>query len=242
MKPAIATLALGCTFLFSATALAQRHYSFEEACRNAGQTTGPCAPQAKQAQPMGCLKLKGHAFHPEKSAADCLQTTLSPVLDAEILVELIGLENVDKINRLKLTIGRSAGINNAIAGFHNGSRMIVHDPQWAKAGTAESYLMLGHEIGHHFCGHTLKSYDGSPHEKELEADRFAGASIKRFEIYHGRPFLADALKAGARLFSEGDRSHPPRAARLEAVRLGYNSGSPCGSLAPGIQGYSPRPR
>lgn len=243
MKPAIAVVALACTLLFGAGALAQRHYSFEEACRNAGQTTGACAPQAKQVQPMGCLKLEGHAFHPEKTAGDCVQTTLSPVLDAEILVELIGLENVDKINQLKLTIGRSAGINNAIAGFHNGSRMIIHDPQWAKAATAESYLVLGHEIGHHFCGHTLKTFEGRPQEKELEADRFSGASLKRFEIYHRRAFLADGLKAAARLYSdEGSRSHPPRAARIEAIRLGYNSGSPCGSLAPGIPGYSPQPR
>lgn len=173
MKPAIAVLALACTFLSGATALAQRHYSFEEACRNAGQTTGACAPQQKVLPPE-CIKLEGFAFHAEKFAGDCIPTTPAPAFDAEILVELIGLSNVEKINQLELRIGRSTGNRNAHAGFHKGSRMIIYDYQWAKSATAESYLIMAHEIGHHFCGHTLKTYEGRPQEKELEADRFAG--------------------------------------------------------------------
>jgi hypothetical protein len=168
---------------------------------------------------------------------------LSPGYDAEIFVELLGLQNLGKINELKLTIGRSSGFKNAVALFHNGSRMIIHDPEWARVAAVEFYLVLGHEAGHHLCGHTVAGAERTPQEAELEADRFSGAAIKRFEVYHGRTLFDDALKAASRLYSEGgSRSHPPRAARLDAIKAGYQSGSPCGNLAPAIRGFSPRPR
>lgn len=231
------------SILFGDSAVAQQHYSFEEACRRAGQTTGPCAPKSQQQKPIGCVKLVGNAFHAEKFSGDCLETTLSPVIDSEIFVELLGLQNIPKVNELGLTIGRSTGFDNAVALFHDGSRMIIVDPEWARSATAESYLVLGHEAGHHFCGHTIKNARESPQDEELEADRFSGASIRRFEVYHGKVFLRDALEAAARLYSaSGSRSHPPRAARLDAILLGYNSGSPCGSLAPGVRGFSSQPR
>jgi hypothetical protein len=224
-------------------AFAQRYYTFEEACRNAGMTTGACAPKSQLEKPIGCVQLGGNAFHAEKLTGGCIETTLSPGIDSQIFVELIGLPNIPKVTELKLTIGWSVGLKNAVALFNNGSRMIIHDPEWAKSATAEFYLVLGHEAGHHFCGHTLEKVQRGPHEAELEADRFSGASIKRFETYHGKSFLEDALNAAARLYSTaGSRSHPPRAARIEAVMLGYKSGSPCGNLAPGIRGFSPEPR
>lgn len=235
--------------LFCGSALAQRHYSFEEACRNAGMTTGACAPKANQGFStdqgfsLGCVKTAGNAFHAEKATSDCVRTSLSPVEDAEILVELFGLPNIPKINQLRLTIGRTSDFNNAVAVFHNGGRMIIHNPAWAKTATAEFYLVLGHEAGHHLCGHLLENDPVKRKELELEADRFSGASIKRFEVYHGKNFLNDALKAAARLYSEtGSRSYPDRAARLEAITLGYNSGSSCGNLSDGIRGYSPKQR
>lgn len=238
------------SLLLGDLAAAQQHYSFEEACRNAGWTDGPCAPKQQQGQRtkpqqgqrIGCVPLVGNAFHAEKVSVPCVETSLSPVLDAEIFVELIGLQNLPKLNDLKLTIGRSSGLNNAIATFHQGSRIIILDPEWSRSG-AEAYLVIGHEAGHHFCGHTLKNVELSPQHKELEADRFSGASIRRFESYHGRPFLQDALRAAERLYSPaGSRSHPPRPARIEAILLGYNSDSPCGNLASGIRGFSPQRR
>src|SRR5262245_62583537 len=59
-----------------------------------------------------------------------------------------------------------------------GSSYIVWDPSWG-TGTGFSYYVLGHEIGHHVCGHTIAGYTKSPHERELEADRFAGESVRR---------------------------------------------------------------
>ena len=243
MRLLLVVQALFLVILLGNGAVAQQYYSFEEACRRAGMTTGACAPKSQQEQSMGCVKLDGNAFHAEKFSGDCIETTLSPVINFEIFVELIGLQNIPKVNELKLTIGSGCTCRNAVAGFHDGSRMIILDPEWAKSATAEAYLVLGHEAGHHFCGHVLVRDPTIFKQQELEADRFSGASIKRFEVYHGKAFLEDALKAAARLYSaSGSRSYPPRAARIEAIVLGYNSGSPCGNLAPGIRGFSPQPR
>lgn len=198
-----------------------------------------------------------NSFHPDKFSAGCNDATLSPIFDFEVLIEMIGIPNIAALNELQLTILRSTGFKNATAVLlpeplpgEEGpqgptvKRLIVFDPEWVKASPAEAYLVLGHEAGHHFCGHDFSALDPSAiPEKELEADRFSGAAIKRFETYHGRPFLDGALKAAARLYpTEGSRSHPPREDRMKAILLGYNSGSPCGNLARGIPGYSPGPR
>jgi|SRR5215510_1853171 len=233
------------SILLGDRAVAQQYYSFEEACRRAGNTTGACAPKSQQKNSIKCVP-RGNAFHAEKLFRDCVEATVSPVFDAEIFVEMIGLPNVAKVTDLNLTIWRSTqseNFNNAMAVLIGGSRNIVYDTAWAKAATVEAYVILGHEAGHHFCGHTLGDVEVSPHEKELEADRFSGASIKRFETYHGRAFMREALAVAARLYSpSGSRSHPPRAARVDAISLGYKSGSPCGNLAPGIPGYTSGPR
>ncbi len=203
------------------------------------------------------MDLVKNAFHPEKISAGCRDANLSPVFDFEILIEMIGIPNAAAINELQLTILRSAGFNNASAVIldeplpgepsaqgRTVKRLIVYDPEWVKAAPAEAYLILGHEAGHLFCGHDFRTLDPiARQDAELEADRFSGASIKRFETYHGRAFLNDALKAAARLYpAAGSHAYPPRAERVKAIMLGYNSGSACGNLAPGIRGYSPRPR
>jgi hypothetical protein len=245
MGPLRLVLAFLSPLLLIESAAAQQHYSFEEACRNAGMTTGACAPKSQQPQSPRCVKLGGNAFHAEKSSgtSGCIDTTVSPSADVEIFVEMIGLANIPKVNELNLTIRRSGKFQNAIALFQDGARMIIYDPEWAKSVAAEYYLVLGHEAGHHFCRHTIPGFQSNPKQAELEADRFSGASIRRFEAYHGRAFLQNALATAERLYSEqGSRTHPPRAARIDAIMLGYNDGSPCGDLAAGVRGFSPQPR
>lgn len=247
------------SLFFTLPSFAQQPYSFEDACRNAGWTTGPCAPKAKQEQAMYCVPIGSTAFHPKEASANCAAMAISPVWDLEIFVELLGLPNINILNAMRVTIGTTPGEQNAFAQLYyeckcsvpqprkmkKGARLIFYDPQWAKTAPAEFYLTLGHEIGHHLCGHVREEEEDETmlQANELEADRFSGAAIRNFEIYHGKPFLADALKAASRLFPESRRpSHPARAARIEAMKTGYHSGSPCGNLARAIRGYTRQPR
>lgn len=184
------------------------------------------------------------AFHEDIFHEHRIKVEPLYVNDVEILIELIGIPNVAKINALHLQIRRSIGLGDAAAVYRDGFRTIVYDPIWAKTASAEFYLALGHEAGHHFCGHTLGQSAKSQWEKELEADRFGGASIRRFEVYHGRSFIREVMEAAISKYPEsGSNSHPPRTQRLAAIRRGYEEGSPCGNLAPVNQrGFSSGPR
>ena len=182
-----------------------------------------------------------HGFHEDVFRDQKIGLEQFVVSDVEILVEIIGIPNAAKINALRLQIRRSTGLRDAVAYAGQGYRTIVYDPVWAASNTADFYLILGHEAGHLFCGH-----DDVPQsqEIELEADRFGGASIKRFEIYHNRSFFGAVLAAAAARYPESATAfHPSRAARLEALKKGYEQGSPCGNLAPVLQsGFSRGPR
>jgi hypothetical protein len=183
------------------------------------------------------------AFHADQIKIKTLKYEKPVVEDVEIFVEMIGIPNIPKINDLRIGIVRSRGMNNAKALIKDNIRYIVYDPVWANTNTAEFYLTLGHEAGHHFCNHRAGTFQSDPIDEELEADRFSGQSIRSFEAYHGKRFIDDALEAAKKLYDEtGARTHPPRAQRLEAIMLGYNEGSPCADLAPGIRGFSATPR
>jgi hypothetical protein len=183
-------------------------------------------------------------FHEELLRSMAIKVEPAMAVDAEIFIELIGLPNVAKINALRLQVRRSPGLNTAFAYFSQNYRSIVYDPVWARSATAEFYLVLGHEAGHHICGHTIQSAHANPWQAELEADRFGGASIKRLEIYHGRRFFTDVLAAATRRYAQqGSALYPPANQRLEALRKGYEEGSPCGGLSPVEQrGYTSGPR
>jgi hypothetical protein len=187
-------------------------------------------PQCSEAMIVG---RNAFAFHPESVSTAAVPMAPPRVKDAEILVELIGLPNFAKVNALRLTICQADRIRNAFSSTHaNGFRYIIYDPVWADSSPAEFYLTLSHEVGHHFCEHTAGNMP-APWTAELEADRFGGASIKRFETYHGRAFLKDVLDAATIKYPEkGSLTHPPRALRIEALKKGYETGSACGSLAP----------
>jgi hypothetical protein len=184
------------------------------------------------------------AFHEEKFHE--LNFELEPPVtsDAEILVELIGPPNVEKINALHVQIRRVAGLNNAASLEANGYRTIAYDPDWAAGDTPGFYLVLGHEAGHLFCGHTPAQASTNRMQIELESDQFGGASIKRLEIYQNRSLFGQVFSAALTKYPEqGSSIYPPRSLRLEALRSGYEQGSPCGNLAPVEQsGFYPGTR
>lgn len=184
------------------------------------------------------------AFHEEKFRDMNLQMEAPITSDVEILVELVGIPNAAKINALRLQIRRIVGLNNAASLEGEGYRTIAYDPNWAAGDTPGFYLALGHEAGHHFCGHSISNVQGNRSQLELEADQFGGAAIKRFEAYHNRSFFSQVYAAAAAKYpDQGSLLYPPRAARLAALQRGYQQGSPCGGLAPVEQsGYSPGSR
>lgn len=165
------------------------------------------------------------AFHEDKFLDLNMKMEAAVVADAEILVELVGLPNVAKINALKLQIRRILGLKNAVALEGGGYRTIAYDPEWASGDTPGFYLALGHEAGHHFCGHSIGNVHGNRWQIELEADQFGGAAIRRLEVYHGQTLFAQVFAAATKKYPEqGWFLNPPRAARLEALRLGYEQG------------------
>jgi hypothetical protein len=176
-----------------------------------------------------------HAFHEDVFRGQSIGLEQFVVSDVSMLVELIGVPNVAKINALRLQIRRSPGLGDAIGYTGQGYRTLAFDPVWAGNAPDDFYLVLAHEAGHFLCGHD--DLPQSP-QIELEADRFAGASIKRLEVMHNRPHFAAVLAAAATRYPEkGSAFYPPRSDRLAALRLGYEQGSPCGGLAPVSQSY-----
>jgi hypothetical protein len=172
------------------------------------------------------------------------ETRFEPVItsDIEIFVDLIGVANTSQINAQRLQIRRALGLGRACAiPQAQGFATIAYDPVWAAGDTPCFYLALGHEAGHHFCGHFTGNGSGRWAQSELEADQFAGASIKRFEVHHNRRYFDQVfVVAAAKYPDQGSALYPSRAARLAALKRGYEEGSPCGNLAPVAgPGYAP---
>jgi hypothetical protein len=181
------------------------------------------------------------AFHEEKFRDLKMKMEPPAVADAEIFIEMIGTPNAPKINELRLQIRRILGLKNAVALEGDGYRTIAFDPDWAVSDSAAFYLTLGHEAGHHFCGHSIGRGPRDGVQIELEADQFGGASIKRYEVYHNQPFFSQVFAAAIVKYPEqGSSLYPSRALRLEALKRGYEYGSRCGDLAPVVEsGFSP---
>jgi hypothetical protein len=125
-----------------------------------------------------------------------------------------------------LRMGRSVGINNAFAAIRGNWRYIVIDPAWLQGHYARIFV-IGHELGHHICGHTAGVMRDSPWDKELEADRFAGTVIRAMEK-KGMTTLQEAVGNAMEYLSQfPSATHPPREMRIQAAVEGYNGGSPC---------------
>ncbi|WP_425062047.1 hypothetical protein [Pyruvatibacter mobilis] len=108
----------------------------------------------------------------------------------------------------------------AFAALRNGRRHIVYDRKdfsWAD-GTA-SYSDLGimaHEVGHHLAAHTYSS-EFPAHERELEADHFAGFILAKFGagIVESQEMFKGEWPAS--------KTHPGSKDRRSAVRRGWLS-------------------
>ncbi|WP_292571197.1 hypothetical protein [Mesorhizobium sp.] len=103
---------------------------------------------------------------------------------------------------------------NAIAIIQDDNRIIVFDRRLSPmVGYAGAMMIIGHELGHHYCHHLGRR--PSP-GLELEADRFAGASMRK-----AGQSLDDALAAIPILDERPSKSHPGRAERVAAITAGW---------------------
>lgn len=110
----------------------------------------------------------------------------------------------------------------AYAAFRKNKRVIVFDADKIRWGTnAATWAQIGvasHEIGHHLGGHTFARI-GNAHERELEADRFAGYAMALLGAS-----LAQALSFSNELAEDSSASHPARRIRITAITEGWRRG------------------
>lgn len=112
------------------------------------------------------------------------------------------------------------GFNAMAARIEDVGDVIIYDRKLSLlVGGDGAEAIIAHELAHIKCGHLETSYDmKSSHLAELEADRFAGAAMKRM----GRPretlgMLVDVLEDQPTL------SHPGKEDRIMALQQGYDS-------------------
>jgi Zn-dependent protease with chaperone function len=105
---------------------------------------------------------------------------------------------------------------NALATVQDGNRLIIYDRRLSpEVGYEGAMMIIGHELGHHYCGHLGK--DGDP-SLELEADRFAAAAMRKAGM------TLDAAMSVLPILSERpSKSHPGRDARVAAIKAGWEN-------------------
>jgi hypothetical protein len=111
-------------------------------------------------------------------------------------------------------------------GWRQIRRLVLYQPAFMaeirqRSGSYWSLIgVLAHEIGHHANGHTL--YRSWGHEKELEADRFAGFVMARMGA------TREQALSGIRSYGDpaAKATHPVREEREAAVEAGWRAAQP----------------
>lgn len=109
---------------------------------------------------------------------------------------------------------------NAVATVCDGNQIIVYDRRLSlEVGYEGAQAVISHELGHHFCGHLREGVTGTArnHEIELEADRFAGATMHLLEFSRQQVLSYQSLLS--ELPAQG---HPGRDARTQALLEGWD--------------------
>ena len=127
-------------------------------------------------------------------------------------------------------------INNAVATSYKGLRYILYDKSFmstiANNSTAWSQLfILAHEVGHHINGHSidilLAAADvvepktlSAKRQQELESDEFAGFILAKLGATLEQ--TSEAIKLLASNKDDTYSTHPTKAKRLNAIKIGFN--------------------
>jgi uncharacterized protein (TIGR02145 family) len=107
--------------------------------------------------------------------------------------------NPEELNQIKSLNFTTTNINNSI--------------KW------ESIAILAHELGHHVNWHLTKTSDHvSRHEKELEADEYAGSVLYKLGATLNQ---AQRVMYSTIIPDEATPDHPGRKQRLEAIEKGW---------------------
>jgi hypothetical protein len=141
------------------------------------------------------------------------------------------------------TLRNLDNVVNGFATMHKGDRyLVVHPSLWIGGDLIPGQLVLvGHELGHHVCGHLNGLGPGGSVERELEADRFAGSVFKALretapnDSFDGWVQLlrdlstVEVLRAASDFYSslKGGGTHPQNEGRIAAFQEGYLHGSDC---------------
>lgn len=118
----------------------------------------------------------------------------------------------------------AANVPNAAAVIRDEQRYILYSEAFmqeivqATSTAWAGWTILAHEVGHHLSGHTLLR-TGSRPNIELQADQFAGFVIARMG-----GSLQQAQACFRQMSTQGSATHPGRAARIEAVTVGWRRG------------------
>ncbi|NOD96897.1 hypothetical protein GS610_06710 [Ruegeria sp. HKCCD6228] len=125
-----------------------------------------------------------------------------------------------EVNR-EFIIRPSSDVPNACVTIDSQNRRVIYyNEEWLERKTKGNvWLKLGifaHEIGHHINNHSLESDSLSKYRRELNADEFAGAALRRLGA------TEEQAIAWTRLTSVGDsNSHPARRYREASALTGY---------------------
>ncbi len=119
-------------------------------------------------------------------------------------------------------VREDATVPTAIAYIKGHERFIAYNPAFIASIVDSSRTnwaavsVLAHEIGHHLLGHTLDPEAMHPGD-ELACDRYSG-----FVLFSMGATMEESLAAmDASGNPHGTSRHPPRQARLEAIRQGW---------------------
>jgi hypothetical protein len=132
----------------------------------------------------------------------------------------------------------SSETRTAIAYVKDKQRVIAYNPQFmatvldSARSDWSAISILAHEVAHHLLGHTIDPASLRPGD-ELACDRYSG-----FVLFGMGAALAEALSAQSAIGDpHGTRRHPPKHARLEAIRHGWDEAR---RLREGLPPESPR--
>jgi hypothetical protein len=108
----------------------------------------------------------------------------------------------------------------------SGTRYILVDNNWLHSLSLGDWFVSGviaHEIGHHLCGHTVKSRSTDLSEsraQETEADRFSGFILRKLGASLEQALTAVKLVTRNQS-NELNSTHPNREVRIKAVTSGF---------------------